>query len=96
MDGDDNTLTVNQKGLGNHYLDISLIGDDHTAAVIQDGSGNHAATVQLENGGGPWNFTLNQTGSTSKIYSLPHSMSDGSTVSGVCNVVAGCNLTVNQ
>ena len=96
VDGDDNTLTVNQKGLGNHYLDISLIGDDHTAAVIQDGSGNHAATVQLENGGGPWNFTLNQTGSTSKIYSLPHSMSDGSTVSGICNIVSGCNLTVNQ
>ncbi len=96
VDGDDNTLTVNQKGLGNHYLDISLIGDDHTAAVIQDGSGNHAATVQLENGGGPWNFTLNQTGSTSKIYSLPHGMSDGSTVSGICNIVSGCNLTVNQ
>ena len=96
VDGNDNTLTVNQKGLGNHYLDISLIGDDHNASIVQDGSGNHAATIELENGGGAWNFVLNQTGSTSKIYSLPHSMSNGSTVSGVCNVVAGCNLTVNQ
>jgi hypothetical protein len=96
VDGDNNTLVLNQKGLGNHYLNLSLIGDDHNATVIQDGSGNHAATVQLENGGGPWNFVLNQSGSTSKIYSLPHGMSNGTTVSGVCNIVAGCNLTVNQ
>lgn len=96
VNGSDNTLTVNQRGGGNHYLDILLIGDDHTANILQDGSGNHAATVQLENGGGPWNFVLNQSGSTSKIYNLPHGMSDGSTVSGVCNIVAGCNLTVNQ
>lgn len=96
VDGNDNSLILNQKGLGNHYLNLSLIGDDHSASVVQDGSGNHSATVQLENGGGPWNFILNQTGSTSKIYSLPHSLSNGSTVSGVCNVIGGCNLTVNQ
>jgi hypothetical protein len=96
VDGNGNDLTVNQKGSGNHYLDVMLIGNDHNASIVQDGSGSHAATIQLENGGGAWNFVLNQTGSTSKTYSLPHSMSDGSTVSGVCNVSAGCNLTVNQ
>ena len=96
VDGNGNDLTVNQKGSGNQYLDVMLIGNDHSASIVQDGSGSHAATIQLENGGGAWNFVLNQTGSTSKTYSLPHSMSDGSTVSGVCNVSAGCNLTVNQ
>jgi hypothetical protein len=96
VDGNGNDLTVDQKGSGNHYLDVMLIGNDHNASIVQDGSGSHAATIQLENGGGAWNFALNQTGSTSKTYSLPHSMSDGSTVSGVCNVSAGCNLTVNQ
>ena len=96
VDGDSNDLSVNQKGTGNHYLNLSLIGNDHNASLIQDGSGSHAATIQLENGGGPWNFVLNQSGSTSKTYSLPHSMSDSSTVSGVCNISAGCNLTVNQ
>jgi hypothetical protein len=96
VDGNGNDLTVNQKGSGNHYLDVMLIGNDHNASIVQDGSGSHAATIQLENGGGAWNFVLNQTGATSKIYSLSHSMSDGSTVSGVCNVSAGCNLTVNQ
>jgi hypothetical protein len=96
VDGNDNDLSVNQKGTGNHYLDIMLIGNDHNASIVQEGSGNHSATIQLENGGGPWNFTLNQTGSTSKIYSLPHDTSDGDTIYGVCNVFAGCNLTVNQ
>lgn len=96
VDGDDNTIVLNQNGLGNHYLNMSLVGNNHTASILQDGSGNHSATVQLENGGGPWNFVLNQTGSTSKIYNLLYETGDVSTVSGVCNLVAGCNLTVNQ
>lgn len=96
VDGNDNTLTVNQKGLGNHYLDISLIGDDHNASIVQDGSGNHAATIELENGGGAWNFQLNQNGSTNQTYSLPHGLSNGDTVSGVCSTPSGCNLTVIQ
>lgn len=96
VDGDYNTLTVNQKDLGNHYLDISLTGDHHTASVVQEGSGSHAATVSLTNGGGAWNFQLNQNGATGQNYSLPHSMSDNSAVSGTCSVPAGCNLTVTQ
>ena len=94
--GNHNALSMNQSGIGNHFLDVKLLGDSHTATLNQSGSGNHAATVQLTNGGGPWNFQLNQSGNTSKTYSLPHSMSDGSTVSGTCNVAGGCNLIINQ
>jgi hypothetical protein len=94
--GDYINLTVNQKGLGNHYLEMNMIGDDHVASIVQDGSGNHAATIQLENGGGAWNFQLSQNGSTNQTYSLPHGLSNGNTVSGVCSTPSGCNLTVNQ
>jgi hypothetical protein len=96
IDGDQNRLDVDQKGLGNHYADIQLIGDGHTANVIQEGSGNHNATIRLENGGGAWNLTLGQSGATGKTYSLPHYMSDNSLVSGVCATLSGCNLMINQ
>jgi hypothetical protein len=96
IDGDSNTADIIQKDAGSHYLQLDLIGDSHYATIVQEGSGNHEATVELANGGGAWTFELNQQGSTSKEYSLPHSMSDGSTTSGTCYVSAGCNLTVTQ
>jgi hypothetical protein len=96
IDGDSNTAEVIQKDAGSHYLQLDLIGDSHDATIVQEGSGNHEATVELTNGGGAWTFELNQQGSTSKEYSLPHSMSDGSTTSGTCYVSAGCSLTVTQ
>ena len=96
IDGDSNTADIIQKDSGSHYLQLDLIGDSHDATIVQEGSGNHEATVELTNGGGAWTFELNQQGSTSKEYSLPHSMSDGSTTSGTCYVSAGCSLTVTQ
>jgi hypothetical protein len=93
--GTNNTVTTNQRGTGAHYLDVKVTGDDHTAGILQDGAGNHKATVHLD-GSQPWNFNLNQNSSTSQTYSLPHSMSDGSAVSGTCSAIGGCNLTVNQ
>jgi hypothetical protein len=93
--GNHNSVTTNQKGSGNHYLDLSVTGNNHTAGVVQDGVGNHAATVKLD-GTQPWNFQLNQNGSTNKTYSLPHTMSDGTGVNGTCNAIGGCNLIVNQ
>jgi hypothetical protein len=95
VNGNNNTVTTNQKGTGNHFLDLSVSGNNHTAGVLQEGSGNHNARVIL-NGTQPWNFQLNQSGSTGKNYNLPHTMSDGAAVSGTCSVVGGCNLTVNQ
>ena len=96
VDGNSNTVDVIQKDSGQHYLQLDLIGDGHDATIIQEGSGSHDATIELENGGGAWDFDLNQKGTTGKEYSLPHSMSDGSTTSGTCYVAAGCSLTVIQ
>lgn len=93
--GNYNLIGVNQKGTGNHYLDLTVNGNNHSATVVQDGSGSHNATVLLD-GNQPWNFQLNQNGSTAQTYSLPHTMSDNSAVSGTCSAVGGCNLTVNQ
>lgn len=95
VNGNYNTVGVNQKGTGNHYLDLSVAGSNHSAAVVQDGSGSHNATVLLD-GNQPWTFQLNQNGSTGQTYSLPHTMSDNSAVSGTCSATGGCNLTVNQ
>jgi hypothetical protein len=95
VNGNFNSVTTNQKGTGNHYLDLKVTGNNHTAGIIQDGSGSHKATVDL-NGNQPWNFTLNQSGSTGKTYTLPHTMSDGSGVNGTCNAIGGCNLIINQ
>ena len=96
VDGNSNTVDVIQKDSGQHYLQLDLIGDGHDATILQEGSGSHDATIELENGGGAWDFNLNQKGTTDKEYSLPHSMSDGSTTSGTCYVAAGCSLTVIQ
>jgi len=96
IDGDSNSVEVIQKDSGQHYLQLDLIGDDHSATIVQEGSGSHDATVELTNGGGAWDFNLNQKGTSSKEYSLPHSMSDGTTTSGTCYVAAGCSLTVIQ
>jgi len=96
VDGNSNTIDVIQKDSGQHYLQLDRIGDGHDATILQEGSGNHEATIELENGGGAWDFNLNQKGTTNKEYSLPHSMSDGSTTSGTCYVAAGCSLTVIQ
>jgi hypothetical protein len=96
IDGDYNTANIIQKDTGNHYLQLDLIGDSHDATIVQEGSGSHEATVELTNGGGAWDFDLTQSGATSKEYSLPHSMSDGTTTSGTCYVAAGCSLSITQ
>ena len=95
VNGNSNTVTTNQKGTGNHFLDLRVTGNNHTAGVVQDGAGSHNARVILD-GSQPWNFQLNQSGSTGKNYNLPHTMSDGAPVSGTCSAVGGCNLIVNQ
>ena len=93
--GDSNTVDIEQRGLGDKFVDLEITGDDHTASIFQNGAGDHTARVALD-GTQPWNFDLTQNGATSKSYTLPHSMSDGSAVSGTCAAVGGCNLTVVQ
>jgi len=93
--GDSNTVDIRQHGLGDKFVDLGITGDDHTASIFQNGAGDHTARVELD-GTQPWNFDLTQNGATSQTYSLPHSMSDGSAVSGTCAAVGGCNLTIIQ
>jgi hypothetical protein len=93
--GDSNTVDIEQRGDGDKFVDLEITGDDHTASIFQNGAGDHTARVVLD-GTQPWNFDLTQNGATSKSYTLPHSMSDGSAVSGTCAAVGGCNLSVIQ
>jgi hypothetical protein len=93
--GDSNTVDIRQHGLGDKFLDLEITGDDHTASIFQNGAGDHTARVELD-GTQPWNFDLTQNGATSQSYTLPHAMSDGSSVSGTCMAIGGCNLTVLQ
>ena len=93
--GDSNTVDIEQRGLGDKFVDLEITGDDHTASIFQNGAGDHSARVALD-GTQPWNFDLTQNGATSKTYSLPHNMSDGSAVSGTCAAIGGCNLSVTQ
>jgi hypothetical protein len=95
IDGSFGTYTITQQGSGEHFLDLTSIGDSATVTVLQEGLGNHAATVELENAGGVWNFDLTQSGDVNQLYSLPHELSDNTVVSGVCTS-GTCNLTVNQ
>ena len=93
--GDSNTANINQKDSGTHFVDLSIEGDNHLVDILQEGAGDHAATVELD-GTQPWNFDLTQSGATSQTYTLPHAMSDGSSVSGTCMAIGGCNITVIQ
>ena len=93
--GDSNTVDIRQHGLGDKFLDLEITGDDHTASIFQNGAGDHSARVALD-GTQPWNFDLTQNGATDQTYTLPHAMSDGSSVSGTCMAIGGCNLTILQ
>ena len=93
--GNDNTAIIDQRGSGTHYANLEIIGNGHRALISQSGSGSHNATVNLS-GSQPWDFELYQDGATGRTYSLPHDMTDGSTVTGHCATVGGCSLTVNQ
>lgn len=93
--GDSNTVDIEQRGLGDKFVDLEITGNDHTASIFQNGAGNHSARVALD-GTQPWNFDLTQNGATDQTYTLPHSMSDGASVSGTCAAVGGCNLTIVQ
>jgi hypothetical protein len=93
--GNDNTAIIEQRGSGTHYSNLLIDGDGHRALISQTGSGGHNASVSLS-GSQPWDFELYQDGATGRTYSLPHNMTDGSSVSGHCATVGGCTITINQ
>ena len=93
--GDSNDVDIRQHGNGDKFIDLEITGDNHKADIFQNGAGAHSARVELD-GEQPWDFKLEQKGAIDKDYTLPHTMSDGTGVSGTCNAVGGCNLIVYQ
>ncbi|CAB4124968.1 hypothetical protein UFOVP181_130 [uncultured Caudovirales phage] len=85
VNGNNNTLSASQTGLGAHYLEVSLNGNGNTATVNQLGNTANAATISLTNAGGPASVNLTQTGG--QTYNI----------STVCVTVGGCApITVKQ
>ena len=46
--GDSNTVDIEQRGLGDKFLDLEITGNDHSASIFQNGAGNHSARVALD------------------------------------------------
>ncbi len=85
VNGNNNTLSTSQTGLGAHYLEVSLNGNSNTAVVSQYGNTANAATISLTNAGGPASVNLTQTGG--QVYNI----------STVCVTAGGCApITVKQ
>ena len=93
--GNSNDVDIDQRGVGGKFIDLTITGSNHDATIFQNGYGSHKARVVLD-GSQPWDFELRQLGATNQTYTLPHTMSDNSGVSGTCSAIGGCNLTVNQ
>jgi hypothetical protein len=85
VENNNNTINIQQKDNGNHYLDLSLSGGNKSVAIIQQGSAAHMAAISLS--GNPTSLSLTQSGSTQNFYSIVHS----------CATTGGCGtITVTQ
>lgn len=85
VNGNNNILNTSQTGLGAHYLDVSLTGNGNTANVTQYGNTANAATIGINNAGGPGTVNLIQTGG--QVYNILTT----------CVTVGGCApITVRQ
>ena len=80
-----NTINIQQKNNGNHYLDLALTGGSKSVTVLQEGSAGHMALINLS--GNPTSISLTQSGTTQNFYSITHS----------CATAGGCGtITVTQ
>ena len=80
-----NSLTIQQKDSGSHWIDLTLSGGNKNVSIIQQGSAGHMANVNL--GGTATALDLTQSGSTQQHYSIIHT----------CTTAGGCGtITVNQ
>lgn len=85
VSGNANSVTVEQKDNGNHYLDLALTGGSKTVSITQQGSASHMASINLS--GLATGLTLTQSGSTQQFYSITHS----------CATAGGCGtISVTQ
>jgi len=95
IDGNYVVFNTTQQGTGEHFIEFVGVGDDAIVNILQEGAGNHSATINLENAGGNWEFSLTQSGSTNLIYSIPHLLSDNTLVNGIC-YSGTCQLNIIQ
>ena len=65
-----NSITVQQKDNGSHYLELTLSGGSKTVNVLQQGSASHMANINLS--GGATAITTTQSGATQQFYSITH------------------------
>jgi hypothetical protein len=84
--GNSNSINALQQDSSQHYADVKLTGNGHNVLLEQSGTGGHKATINLTNSGGASTVDLQQTGSTSKSYSINQS----------CVTASGCGVTVRQ
>ena len=90
IEGSGNDADVIQRGSGMHQLDLEIVGDDNVASILQENEGNHSAMIKLENGGGPWNLELVQSG----IANTNINEQDLPDINGICYSSMGCNITL--
>lgn len=85
VNNNSNTLNLQQKDSGNHYLSLSLSGGNKNVDVTQQGSASHMSNISLS--GNPTDLSLTQSGSTQNFYSINHN----------CTTAGGCaKITVTQ
>ena len=84
--GSSNSVTVNQKDGGDHYLDLSMTGTGHAATVLQEGSAQHRATIATSNAGGASNISVNQSGATGRVFNVEQT----------CVSAGGCGVSITQ
>lgn len=78
VNNDYNTVNIQQKDSGNHYLSLTLTGGHKTVDVLQQGSAAHMASITLS--GNPTELSLTQTGTAQQYYSITHN----------CTTAGGC------
>jgi hypothetical protein len=85
INNNNNSLIVQQKDSGSHYVEVTVSGGNKNVDVLQQGSGNHMTKIDLS--GNPVNLNLIQGGSTQQFYSIQHT----------CATAGGCAaITVTQ
>lgn len=82
VSGNNNTLDVQQKDNGDHYLDIKLSDGNQSATVLQQGSAAHMARIDLS--GQPSSINLTQQGSTQQFFTIEQTCA----TSGGCQAIS--------
>ena len=85
VSGSNNTITANQSGNANHYLETNLVGNGNSVTATQSGNTQNKASINITNAGGPGSVDLQQT--TGANYN----------VTTTCAVASGCGtITIRQ